>query len=52
MGRRDFLKVRADSFMSRELNVVVLSDLISGLNLSGFVFIAASGSVFIFQSWC
>ena len=46
MGRRDFLKVRADSFMSRELNVVVLSDLIQVLNSSSFLFIVSSSSNF------
>ena len=39
-------EVRSDSFMSRELDVVVLSDLISVLNSSIFVFIFASSYVF------
>ena len=38
--------MRADSFMSRKLNCVVLSVFISVFNSSIFVFIVASGSVF------
>ena len=45
IGRRS-LEVRYDSFMLRELNFVLLSDLVSAFNLSSFVFIVASSSVF------
>ena len=38
--------MRADSFMYRNLNVVLLSYFISGLNSSSFIFIVASSYFF------